>query len=132
MTVLLTLLQSFLALLAASGGAYKLLAFEAVSREAFYGALPRVGWSALGAVELACGLALGAALVVRRARGLGQLGAITLAVGSAGLAALYARYSLAPSAENPLPWAVFSATMGLFVFLGRRAQARGTRAAPHP
>jgi hypothetical protein len=127
MTVLLTLLQSFLALLAASGGAYKLLAFETVSREAFYGALPRVGWSALGAVELACGLALGAALVVRRARPLGQLGALTLAVESAGLAALYASYSLAPTAENPLLWAVASATMALLVVLGRRAQAAAPR-----
>lgn len=119
MNVILWILQVPLALLSLAGGAYKVFGFDAVAKEAFFGALPRGGWSALGVLEMSCGVLLIVPAAIKWMPVLTPLAAATLAVESLLLAALYARYSLALTAANPLVWVVLMGLLAALVAWGR-------------
>src|SRR5436309_6597462 len=115
MNVLLWVLQIALALLYLSGGAYKLLEFDALATH--LRALPRGGWRALGVLEM-----VGAVLALVPA--VTPLAAAALALETLALAGLYARYSLKLAATNPMVWAVVMALLAAFVAYGRYAFIR--------
>jgi hypothetical protein len=123
MHVLLWVLQIVLALQAVAGGAYKVFQFDKLENAPPTAALPRAGWTAIGVLEIVCGLLL----VLPAATGwmpiLTPLGAAVLAVESFALAALYARHSLNIAATNPLVYVVFSGVLAAFVAYGRYALA---------
>lgn len=117
MNILLWVLQAVLALLNFSGGAYKLFSFEELASKMT--ALPHAGWRVLGALEI-----LGAILLIVPAATkwlpvLTPLAAAVLALEALALAALYAQYSLALTAANPLVWSVVMALLAAFVAYGR-------------
>ena len=122
MNVLLWILQAVLALLALAGGAYKVFMFDAVAGSAFYGALPRAGWSALGVFELACGVLLVVPAALKWQPFLTPLAAAALAVEALALAVLYGRYSLELTAQNPMVWSVVMAALAIVVAFARYAR----------
>jgi hypothetical protein len=120
MNVLLWVLQSALALLYLSGGAYKLFKFDELASQPWM-VFSRGGWAALGVLEI-----LGAVLLVVPAAAkwmpvLTPLAAAVLALETLALAALYARHSLQLTASNPLVWAVVMGLLAAFVAYGRHA-----------
>ncbi len=117
--------QIGVALLACSGGAYKIFAFDVVAMQPWYAQLSRPLWSTLGAFELACGVLLLAPMIVPRARGWVSFIAGALALENLLLAVLYGRYSLAVSASNPMVWAVLIAVLALIVAAARHARSPG-------
>jgi len=119
MNAFLWILQAVLALLYVAGGAYKVFRFEDVADQPWYGALPRGGWGALGVIEMLGAVLLVAPAAVKRMQGLTPLAAAALAVESLALAGVYARYSLALTAANPLVWCVAMGVMAVFVAYGR-------------
>ena len=119
MNVLLWILQVALALLSLAGGAYKVFSFDAVANQPFFGALPRGGWSALGVFEVLCAVLLVVPAAANRMPILTPLAAAALGLESLALAVLYARYSLALTAANPLVWVVAAALIAAFVAYGR-------------
>jgi hypothetical protein len=121
MNILLWVLQATLALLYLAGGAYKVFKFDEVANTAFYGALSRGGWSALGVFEMLCAVLLVVPAAVKWMPVLTPLAAAALALESLALAALYARYSLKLTATNPLVWAVVMGLLAAFVAYGRYA-----------
>jgi len=121
MKPLLWVVQVGLALLCLSGGAYKVFMFDQVASELWFGALPRGGWGALGVFEMMCGVLLIAPAALNRMSALTPLAAVALAVESLGLAALYGRYSLQLTADNPLVWALLMALLAGIVAVGRYA-----------
>jgi hypothetical protein len=127
MNILLWGAQIILALFALSGGSYKLFGFDAVASEPFYAALPRWGWTALGAVEVTCALLLVIPPAVHRRSRLPVLGAGTLALESLGLALVYGQYSTALTATNPLPWVVVIGGLAVLVAYGRHAKVRSAQ-----
>jgi hypothetical protein len=121
MNVLLWVLQVVLALLYLAGGAYKVFSFDELARQ--FSALSRGGWRALGVLEM-----LGAVLLIVPAVAnwmpvLTPLAAAVLALETLALAGLYAWYSLKPTVENPLVWAVVMGLLAAFVAYGRYALA---------
>lgn len=112
-------LQIGLGLLAFWGGIYKMLAFEELAKMPATAALPQIGWAALGAFEMLCGILL----VVPAGRGktpsLTAVAAAALAVESLALAGLDARYSLEVSAANPMVWVVLMALLAIAIAYGR-------------
>jgi hypothetical protein len=122
MNILLWALQGVLALLSLSGGAYKVFGFDAVANEAFFGALPRAGWSTLGVFEMLCGVLLIVPAFAKPMQRLIPLAAAALALESLALGGLYARYSLKLIAANPLVWVVAMGLMAAFVAYGRYAR----------
>ena len=112
MNILLWVLQIALAFLYLSGGAYKLLKFDALATH--LRALPRGGWRALGVLEM-----VGAVLVLVPA--VTPLAAAALALETLALAGLYARYSLKLAATNPMVWAAVMGLLVAFVAYGRYA-----------
>jgi hypothetical protein len=123
MNVFLWILQLALALLALSGGAYKVFMFDQVANEPWFSALPRGGWSALGVLEMVCGILLIVPAAIRRMSGLTPLAAAALALETVALAGLYAKYSMALTAANPLVWAVLMAALAILVAYGRFARS---------
>ncbi len=121
MNVFLWVLQGLLALLALSGGAYKLFGFDAVAKEPFFAALPRAGWSAVGVFEVVCAVLLIAPAATGWMPTLTPLSAAALLLESLALAALYARYSRQLTAANPLVWVLLIAVMAALVAYGRFA-----------
>src|SRR5437762_3213616 len=121
MNALLWVLQAALALLSLAGGAYKVFSFDAVAKEPFFGALPRGGWSALGVFEMLCAVLLIVPAATKWMPVLTPLAGGALALESVALAVLYARYSLALTAANPLVWVVAAALVATFVAYGRYA-----------
>jgi hypothetical protein len=119
MNIVLWIVQAVLALLSLSGGAYKVFKFEMVAKEPWFGALPRGGWSAVGVFEVACAISLIVPAATKWMPVLTPLAAAALTLESLALAALYGRYSLAPTAQNPLVWVVVGALMAAFVAYGR-------------
>lgn len=119
MNILLWILQVALALQAVSGGSFKLFSFDAVANEPWFSALPRGGWSALGALEVLCGLLLILPPLFKWRPALTTVAAVVLGVESLGLAVLYARHSTALTAENPMVWVILMAVMAAFVAVGR-------------
>jgi hypothetical protein len=110
MNVLLWMLQAVLALLYVAGGTYKLFVSGQLATQ--MPALPAVGWSVLGLIEMAGGLCLIIPGAGQWRTKLPPLAAAALAVETFALAALYAGYSLELTAANPLVWSV---VMGLLV-----------------
>ena len=122
--VLLWVLQIALAFQAFAGGAYKLFAFDELAKVPAAAALSRGGWGALGVLEIVCAVLLVVPAAVRWRPGLTPLAAVVLALESLALAGLYARYSLALAATNPLVWVVAAAVMAALVAYGRYAPRR--------
>ncbi len=121
MNVLLWVLQVALAVLSLAGGAYKVFGFDALASAPFFAALPRGGWSALGVFEMACGILLVVPAAAKRRTVLAPLAAAALAVESLALGVLYGRYSLEPTAGNPLVWVVGMGIVAAVVAFGRTA-----------
>jgi uncharacterized membrane protein YkgB len=121
MNLLLWILQLALALLSFAGGAYKVFSFDAVANQPFFGALPRGGWSTLGVFEMVCAVLLVVPVATKWMPTLTPLAAAALALESLALAVLYARYSLALAATNPLVYVVVTGLMAAFVAYGRYA-----------
>jgi hypothetical protein len=106
MNILLWVVQIALALLALSGGAYKIFAFDELAKMPATAALAHGGWVALGVFEMLCGVLLVVPSAANRMRALTPLAAAALALESLALAGLYAGYSLDVAATNPLVWVV--------------------------
>jgi hypothetical protein len=121
MNALLWILQIVLALQALAGGGFKLFRFADMAEMPSVKALPRAAWTALGVLEMVCGVLL----IVPAATGwmpiLTPLSAAVLALESFALAALYALYSRKWNAANPLVYVLFSGVVGAFVAYGRYA-----------
>ena len=114
--------QAVLALLYLAGGAYKTFMFDELATA--LQALPRAAWGVLGGIEMIGALLLIVPAALRWKPGLTPLAAIVLTVETLGLAALYASYSLAFRAENPLVWAAAMAVLVGFVAYGRSTMLR--------
>jgi hypothetical protein len=119
MNVLLWAVQIALAVLYLAGGAYKTFSFDALAGQ--LNALSRGAWGAFGVVEM-----LGAVLLIVPAATkwmpvLTPIAAAALALETLALAAVYARYSLAVAATNPLVWALAMGLLAAFVAWGRYA-----------
>lgn len=121
MNIALWTVQVILALLALSGGAYKIFAFDALAKEAWFGALSRGGWTAAGMFEMLCAALLVLPAATRWMPVITPVAAAALALESLALAGLYGRYSLAMTAANPLVWAAAIGLTALFVAYGRHA-----------
>jgi len=121
MNILLWVLQIALALLCLAGGAYKVFKFDELAKTAFYAALPRGGWSALGVLEILCGVLLVVPAAMKWMPVLTALAAAALALEALALAGLYARYSLKLTAANPLVWSLVMGLVAAFVAYGRYA-----------
>jgi len=120
MNVLLWIVQAALALLYFAGGAYKMIGFDELAKQ--FGAIPRAGWAAVGAFEVAGAVLLVVPAAVKRIAHVVPIAAAALAVEAFGLSALYASYSLAPTAANPLVWSVAMGLLAAFVAFGRYAR----------
>ena len=117
MNVLLWVLQAALAFLYLSGGAYKVFKFDALATH--MRALPRGGWSVLGALEMVGAVLLIVPMAAHWMPALTPLAAAVLALETLILAALYARYSLKLAATNPMVWAVVMGVLAAVVAYGR-------------
>lgn len=117
MNALLWIVQAVLALLYFAGGAYKVFSFDEVARHLT--ALPRSGWRFVGVVEMIGAVLLVVPMALKRGPRLTSLAAGVLAVETFALAALYAAYSLAFTASNPLVWSVVMGLLVVFVAYGR-------------
>lgn len=119
MNVLLWVTQVLLALLSIGGGAFKLLAYNQLAKTPAAAALPHGAWTALGVLELICGILL---LVPAARMRFIALAATALAIESIGLAVIDSRYSTELTAQNPLVWVVLMAVMSVFIAFGRWGQ----------
>jgi len=121
MNVLLWVFQVVLALISLAGGAYKVFAFQFDPTIPSTSAFSRGGWAALGVFEMVCAVLLVVPAATKRRPGLTPLAAAALALESLALAVVYARYSLALAATNPLVYVVPMGIMAVFVASGRYA-----------
>lgn len=119
MNVFLWILQGVLALLYFSGGAYKIFAFDEVASQLT--ALSRGAWSVVGVIEVVGAVLLIVPAATKWLPWLTPLAAAVLTLETVGLSLLYARYSLALTATNPLLWSVLMAVLVAFVAYGRFA-----------
>lgn len=119
MNILLWIAQIFLALLALSGGGYKLFAHAQFATTPAAAALPRAAWGAIGSFEMLCGLLLILPVALTSKPMLTPVAATALVVESLALALLYSRFSLRIEAENPMVWVLLMALLGAFVAYGR-------------
>jgi hypothetical protein len=117
MNILLWVLQALLALLYFSGGAYKVFSFDEVASQLT--AVSRSGWAALGVLEVVGAVLLIVPAATKWMPSLTPLAASVLALETLALAVLYARYSLALTAANPLVWSVAMFLLVAFVAYGR-------------
>ena len=123
MNILLWILQIALGLQAIAGGAFKIVRFEDIANMPATKAFPRAVWTALGAVEVACGLLLIIPAATKWMPILTPVGAAVLALESLALALHFARYSRALSASNPFTYALASTVVAVFIAYGRYALA---------
>jgi len=119
MNVLLWIIQIALALLYLAGGSYKAFMFDELASQMV--AISRGGWRVLGVLEMVCGLLLVIPAVTRWMPAVTPIAAALLALETLGLAVVYARYSLAIAATNPLVWALPIGLLAAFVAYGRYA-----------
>ena len=119
MNALFWILQILLAIQAFAGGLYKITNFDEIASMPQIAALPHAGWIALGAFEMICAVLLIVPAATKRLTVLTARAATALALESLALAALYARYSRAMTAANPLVWVVEIAVLAAFVAYGR-------------
>jgi hypothetical protein len=117
--LLLWVLQGILALFSLAGGGYKLFAYQELAKTPAAAALSRAAWGAIGLFEMACAVLLILPLALRWNPMLTPLAAVLLLVESLALAAVYARYSLAFEAANPLVWVMLMAVLAVVVAYGR-------------
>jgi hypothetical protein len=121
MNILLWVVQIALAVLSFAGGAYKVFSFDELAKMPATGVLPRGGWGALGVFEMLCAVLLVVPAATKWMPVLTPLAAAALALESLALAGVYSRYSLRPTATNPLVWVIVMALMAAFVAYGRYA-----------
>jgi DoxX-like protein len=121
MNVLLWALQVALALLSLAGGVYKVFQYDDIAKVPAGAALSRGGWGAVGVFEILCAVLLVVPAATKWMPALTPLAAAALALESLALALLYAQYSLAIAATNPLVYVVVMALMAAFVAYGRYA-----------
>jgi hypothetical protein len=122
MNVFLWILQVVLALFCLAGGAYKIFSFAELAKMPATAALSQGAWSAIGAFEMLCGVLLIVPAAMKWLPVLTPIAAAALALESLVLALLYARYSLALTATNPLVWVVLMGLMAAVVAYGRYAR----------
>ncbi len=123
MNVLLWVLQVALALQSLAGGAFKVFKYDDIANMPATKDLPRAGWTALGVLEMVCGVLLIVPAATHWMPMLTPLAAAVLALESLALAALYARHSTRLTSTNPLVYVMVSAIIGAFVAYGRYAIA---------
>jgi hypothetical protein len=119
MNVLLWVIQVGLALLYLAGGAYKTFMFDDLAHQLT--ALSRGGWRVLGVIEMVCAVLLIVPAAAKWMPMLTPIAAAALALETLALAAVYAGYSLALTAANPLVWALAMGLLAAFVAYGRFA-----------
>jgi len=119
MNVLLWILQVVLALFCFAGGQYKLLHFDELAKVPSAAALPRAGWGAIGVFEILCAVLLIVPAATKWMPVLTPLAAAALVLESLALAVLFAQYSQALSATNPLVYVVAMGLVAAFVAYGR-------------
>jgi hypothetical protein len=93
--------------------------FEELAKMPQAMALSRGGWGMLGVFEMLCAVLLVVPAAVKWMPILTPLVAAALALESLALAAVYAQYSLALTAANPLVWVVAITLIAAFVAYGR-------------
>ena len=121
MNVLLWILQIALALFCFAGGQYKLFHFDELAKLPSAAALSRGGWGAIGIFEILCAILLVVPAAVKWMPILTPIAAAALALESVALAVLFAQYSLALTATNPLVFVVVMGLVAAFVAYGRYA-----------
>ena len=119
MNILLWILQVALALFSFMGGQYKLLHFDELAKMPQTAALSRGVWGAIGVFEMLCAILLIVPAATRLMPVLTPLAAAALALEALALAVLFAQYSLAVTATNPLCYVVVMALVAAFVAYGR-------------
>jgi hypothetical protein len=119
MNVLLWILQVALALFSFMGGQYKLFHFDELAMMPQMTALSRGGWAAIGIFEMLSAILLIVPAGVKWMPVLTPLAAAALALDALALAVLFAQYSLALTATNPLVYVVVMALVAAFVAYGR-------------
>jgi DoxX-like family len=119
MNVLLWILQVALALFCLMGGQYKLFHFEELAKMPQTVALSRGRWGAIGVFEMVCAILLVVPSAVKWVPVLTPLAAVAVALESLALAVLFAQYSLALTATNPLVYVVVMGLVAAFVAYGR-------------
>lgn len=117
MNILLWVLQAVLALLYLSGGAFKIFSFDEVAQQ--WVALPRAGWTALGALEVVGAVLLVVPAALKWMPTLTPVAAAVLALETLTLAAFFARHSLQVAATNPMVWTLVMGLLAAFVAYGR-------------
>ena len=120
MNVIVWTLQILLAFLYLTGGSYKVFSYT----ELLKGPVPFPGavWIGLGVLEIAGGLLVIVPAALRWMPVLTPIAGAVLAVETFVLAAIYARYSLAISVENPMTWAIVMGTLAAIVAWGTYAR----------
>ena len=117
MNILMWVLQGVLAFFCITGGGYK--AFKPADLVKRTRAFSNAAWTAVGALEVLCGILL----ILPAATGwmpqLTPIGAVVLALESLLISAVYARVSTKAVAANPLVWSVPMAVMAVVVAWGR-------------
>lgn len=122
MNIVLWVVQAMLALLSVSGGAYKTFNTGELMTQAPNGTVPRGAWVAIGIFEMVCAILLIVPAAMKRMPVLTPAAGAALTVENLCLAlALYAPFSTAFTAKNPLVWVLFAAIMAAFVAYGRFA-----------
>ena len=119
MNILLWVLQVALALFSFMGGQYKLFHFDELAKMPQTAALSRSGWGALGVFEMLCAILLVVPAAAKWMPILTPLAAAALALEALALAVLFAQYSLALTATNPLCYVVVMALVAAFMAYGR-------------
>ena len=119
MNVLLWVLQIGLSLFAFAGGAYKIFQFTELAKMPQTAALPQGAWTAFGIFEMVCAVLLIVPMALKWMPTLTLFAAAALAVESVVLAAIFARYSLALAATNPLVWVIGMGVVATFITYGR-------------
>jgi hypothetical protein len=119
MNILLWILQLALALFSFMGGQYKLLQFHELAEMPQTAALSRGVWGAVGVFEMTCAILLIVPAAIKWMVILTPFAAAALAFEALALAVLFARYSLALTATNPLIYVVVMGLVGAFVAYGR-------------
>ena len=121
MNILLWILQVALALFSFAGGQYKVFHFAELAKVPSSAALSRGGWGAIGVFEMLCALLLVVPAAAKWMPVLTPLAAAALALEAFTLAVLFAQYSLALTATNPLIYVVVMGLVAAFVAYGRFA-----------
>ncbi|HEY5082299.1 MAG TPA: DoxX family protein [Bauldia sp.] len=121
MNVLLWILQIALALFCVAGGQYKVFHFDELAKMPQTGAMSRGVWGAIGIFEMLCAILLIVPAATNWIPVLTPLAAAAVALEGLSLAFLFAQYSLALTATNPLIYVVVMGLVAAFVAYGRFA-----------